>query len=169
MLSMSHISIITVLCRGGGGDVKYAIMPTRDIVAEAYLVNQLLKRRFTQRLMTISFLTSLQFFHTVYWPAFVIAVRLSLEINVNKIIRHNLVSDCAHVDAILLRGANGRGHSMRMAEHQDLLNCLSGEWLQDQPTKGLGNGGWGVWCHRRGGGLRQIKHLLQSPFTGKFF
>ncbi len=23
--------------------------------------------------------------------------------------------------------------------------------------------------HRRGGGLRQVKHLRQSPFTGQFF
>jgi hypothetical protein len=29
--------------------------------------------------------------------------------------------------------------------------------------------GRGVWFHRRGGGLRHIKHLPQSPFTGKFF
>jgi hypothetical protein len=49
------------------------------------------------------------------------------------------VSDCAHVDAILLRGAHGRGHSMRMAEHQDLLHCLSGEWLEDQSTEELGD------------------------------
>jgi hypothetical protein len=28
--------------------------------------------------------------------------------------------------------------------------------------------GGGVWDHRRGG-LRQIKHLPQSPFIGKFF
>ncbi len=27
----------------------------------------------------------------------------------------------------------------------------------------------GVWGHRRGGGLRHIKHLPQSPFTGNFF
>ncbi len=30
-------------------------------------------------------------------------------------------------------------------------------------------GGGGVWGHRRGGGLRQIKHLPESPFTGQFF
>jgi len=29
--------------------------------------------------------------------------------------------------------------------------------------------GGGVWGHRRGGGLIQIKHLPQSPFTGQFF
>ncbi len=29
--------------------------------------------------------------------------------------------------------------------------------------------GVGVWGHRRGEGLRQIKHLPQSPFTGQFF
>ncbi len=29
--------------------------------------------------------------------------------------------------------------------------------------------GGGVWGHRKGGGLRQMKHLPQSPFTGKFF
>ncbi len=28
---------------------------------------------------------------------------------------------------------------------------------------------WGVLGHRRGGGIRQIKHLPPSPFTGKFF
>ncbi len=27
----------------------------------------------------------------------------------------------------------------------------------------------GIWGHRRGEGLRQIKHLPQSPFTGQFF
>ncbi len=26
----------------------------------------------------------------------------------------------------------------------------------------------GIWGHRRGGGLKQIKHLPQSPFTGQF-
>jgi hypothetical protein len=26
-----------------------------------------------------------------------------------------------------------------------------------------------VWCHRRGGDLRQIKHLPQSLFTGQSF
>jgi hypothetical protein len=26
----------------------------------------------------------------------------------------------------------------------------------------------GEWGHRRGGGLRQIKHMLQSPFKGQF-
>ncbi len=29
--------------------------------------------------------------------------------------------------------------------------------------------GGGVWGHRRGGGLGQIKHLPQSPITGQFF
>jgi hypothetical protein len=29
--------------------------------------------------------------------------------------------------------------------------------------------GGGVWGHRRGGGLRQIKHMQQSPFTAQFF
>ncbi len=29
--------------------------------------------------------------------------------------------------------------------------------------------GGGVWGHSRGGGLRKIKHLPQSPFTGPFF
>jgi hypothetical protein len=26
-----------------------------------------------------------------------------------------------------------------------------------------------VWYQRRGGGLRHVKHLPQSPFTGQFF
>jgi hypothetical protein len=30
-------------------------------------------------------------------------------------------------------------------------------------------GGGGVWGHRRGGGLRQMTHLPQSPGTSKFF
>jgi hypothetical protein len=30
-------------------------------------------------------------------------------------------------------------------------------------------GGGEVWGHKRGGGLRQINHLLQSSFTGQFF
>ncbi len=30
-------------------------------------------------------------------------------------------------------------------------------------------GGVGVWGQRRGGGLRQIKHLPQGPFSGQFF
>ncbi len=35
-----------------------------------------------------------------------------------------------------------------------------------QECKGWGRGGW---VRRRGGDLRQIKHVPQSPFTGQFF
>jgi hypothetical protein len=33
----------------------------------------------------------------------------------------------------------------------------------------VGGGGGLVWGHMSGGGLRQMKHLPQSPFTGQFF